>query len=176
MANGKKRKRLIVMARTIDNLGIETYTKYAQDQAQLDEKIITESRFIPYEAEMDVTLPSFASEFDLLLETNRRNSPWADFFAPPYYFEQKKRLFRFQIIPSLGSDEKKESQFDRIKRKVKEDEERHQAHPPESWEEEKDQEDEKKEKEILLRLLSKVNSLEKDLIDINSRRNQYQKG
>lgn len=164
------------MARTIDNLGIETYTRYAQDKAQLDEKIITESRFVPFEAEVDVTLPSFASEFDLLLETNRRNTTWADFFAPPFYFEQKKRLFRYQVLPSLGSDEKKESQFERIKERAKQDEERNKERPPQSWEEERDQQDEKKEKEILLKLLSRVNALEKDLIDINSRRNQYQKG
>ncbi|MES2344532.1 MAG: DUF5399 family protein [Chlamydiota bacterium] len=164
------------MVRTIDDLGIETYTRYAQDKSQLDEKIIQESHFIPFGAEMDVTFPSFSSEFDLLLETNKRNPSWADFFAPPLYFEQKKRLFSFQIIPSLGSDEKKESQLLRIKEKAEQDEEEQKKRPPTSWEEERDAEDKKKEKNILLKLINRVNALEKDLIDINSRRNQYQKG
>lgn len=164
------------MARTIDDLGIENYSRYAQDRAALDEKIIPESRFVPYQAEVDVTIPSYGSEFDQLLETNLRNQTWADFIAPALFHEQKKRLFRFQIIPSLGSEEKKESQLQRVKERAAQDEERKQKHPPKSWEEERDYDEEKKEKEILLKLLKKVGELEKDLIDINSRRHQYQKG
>jgi hypothetical protein len=164
------------MVRTIDDLGIETYTRYAQDKSLLDNKIIQESQFIPFGAEMDVTLPSFSSEFDILLETNKKNASWADFFAPPFYFEQKKRLFSFQIIPSLGSDEKKESQLLRIKERAKRDEEQQKERPPTSWEEEREDEEKKKEKTILLKLIDRVNALERDLIDINSRRNQYQKG
>jgi hypothetical protein len=162
--------------RTIDNLGIEIYTKYAQDREILDEKIIQEARLIPVEAEVDVTHPSFASEFDLLLQTNRRNHTWADFFSPPFYHDQKKRLFSFQVLPSLGSDEKKESQIQRIKERAAQDEEKERKHPAQNWEEERDHQEERKEKEILLTLLGRVNGLERDLIDINSRRHQYQKG
>lgn len=164
------------MARTIDDLGMDAYSKYAEDKAATDETLLQESKFAPRGAEKDVTLPSFPSEFDLLLKTNERNQPWAAFFSPTHYHEQKKRVFRFQLIPSLGSEEKQASQQERIKEKAEKDEEHSLSHPATSWEEERDREEEKKEKEILLKLLSRVHILEKDLIDIYSRRNQYQKG
>jgi hypothetical protein len=169
--------------RTIDNLGVDVSTRYAEDQKMFDEKIIKESRGIPIQAQIDVTFPSFSSELEALFEINKRNIFWADFFMPPKYREQKKRLFTYQIIPSLGSEDKKETQSQRIKdviasRKKKMEEETDEQKKKKAlpWEEEKELEEEKKEEKVLLALLEKISSLDKYLVDINSRRSQYQKG
>lgn len=162
------------MARTIDNLGIEISTRYAEDKAQLDEKILREARSIPIQTQIDVTLPSYASEFDLLFDLGKRHITWANFFAPSKYYEQKKRLFTEQIIPAIGSQDKKELQMEKIKKMRKPqkltEEERMQ------WEEEKEKEEEEKQRKILLRLMDYLASYDNYLIDINSRRSQYQKG
>lgn len=167
--------------RTIDNLGVDVSTRYAEDQKKYDEKIIKEARGIPQQAEIDVTVPSFSSEVEILLGARERNVFWADFYAPPKYHEQKKRLFLHQIIPSLGSEDKKEIQAQRIidlveRDKQKKEEERGKKKPQELWAAQKELESEEREKSILLSLLNRLSLLDKYLVDINSRRSQYQKG
>ena len=172
--------------KTIDNLGPEAYSRYAQDQEELSklELSIKEGRAIPPQTEVDVTVPTYPSEFDLFTEAARRNIFWADFYPPSKYHEQKKRLFTYQIIPSLGSADKQETQTQRItdtvaatrKRKEMAEEEMKAGKKVSAWEEEKELEAEQREKDTLLNLFKRVASLEKDLIDINSRRGQYHKG
>jgi hypothetical protein len=101
-------------SRTIDNLGVDVSTRYAQDQKKYDKKLIKEARGIAPQTTIDVTTPSFSSELDTLLDNEKKNQPWADFEIPLRYNEQKKRLFTHQIIPSLGTIEKKETQSQKI--------------------------------------------------------------
>lgn len=167
--------------RTIDNLGVDVSTRYAEDKKNYDEKIIKEARGIPMQAEIDVTIPSFSSEVETLLGARERDIFWADFYAPPKYNEQKKRLFRHQLIPSLGSEDKKETQSKRLmdvveRAKEKAERDKEKKKQPQIWEEQKELESEEREKKILLNLLNRLSLLDKYLVDINSRRSQYQKG
>lgn len=169
--------------RTIDNLGVEVSTRYAEDQLFLDEKIVKESRTIPSQTTIDVTIPSYSSEVDALVHSEATQHIWANFFAPLKYQEQKGRLFSYQILPSLGSEEKKEVQMQKILAKLKsladkriEEKEKQEQKKRESWLLEKEAEEEEKEKKALTSLFETISLLDKFLIDINSRRSQYQKG
>jgi hypothetical protein len=159
--------------KTIDNLGLGPSIRYAEDQKELDVKILKESKIIPQQAEIDVTVPYFPSEFEALLETQKRNAPWALFYAPLRFSEQKRRLFSHSIIPSLGSEDKNELLIQRVSSRshVKQ-----QYEESIEWQEKREIEDEEREKKILIALLTLVNQLNKVLIDINSRRGQYHKG
>jgi hypothetical protein len=165
--------------RTIDNLGVEASTRYALDQKEKEyaESIIKESR-LPSQAEIDVTTPSFASAFEDLFEMQKRNIPWGDTPAPPKYNEQKKRLFTHQILPSLGSEDKIEAQSERITATVRTTETKVSTGDETrmSWENEREVQEQEKEKKTLLGLFSCKKALDKDLIEINSRRGQYQRG
>ncbi|MFI5334141.1 MAG: DUF5399 family protein [Chlamydiales bacterium] len=168
------------MAKTIDNLGPDASSRYAEDKRLYDEKWVKEARIVPQQAEIDVTLPSFPSEFDLLFETTKRRVSWADFYAPPKFNEQKRRLFTQQMIPSLGSSDKKEALMRRVTEIVEKTKARL-GHTTEekrtlSWDEERELQDEEKEKTRILKLLQKVDFFERAYVDINSFRKQYQKG
>lgn len=172
------------MPRTIDNLGMESSSRYAEDQKRYDASLAKEAAAIPLRTEIDVTSPAFSSEWEKIFGLDTRTILWADFHPPAKYHEQKKRLFTFQIIPSLGSEEKNEAQTEKVsaliplleeKFEKREDKERKKAFTY-AWEEEREKEDEKKEKAILLRLLHCISNLDKHLIEVNSRRGQYQKG
>lgn len=173
--------------RTIDNLGVDVSSRYAEDQKRLDASIMKEARGVGRQAEIDVTIPYNPSEFELLFDTGKRNVPWADFPPPPLYGEQKKRLFTFQVVPSLGSDDKLEAQIERITALIPPEtvkaEEAFQAGEREEqrqkrrkWEDERDKEEKEREKKILIILLQNIENLDKNLVDINSRRGQYQRG
>lgn len=101
--------------RTIDNLGTDVYTRYAEDQQILDKAGALESKDIYSGAVVDVTTPSYPSQFNLLLGLTLMHPAWADFQPPSEYGEKKKILFSSQILPFLGNDDKKEAQVRRIK-------------------------------------------------------------
>jgi len=170
------------MARTIDNLGVDSSTRYAEDQQRLDPNFVKELRRPPVQPQVDVTEAFYSSELDALLETHELALPWATFQAPKGYFEQTKGLFAVQLMSILGSDEKLEAEMERIEanirnlmvnRKKKEDEKEGDVM---KWEAGQEEEDEEKEKESLLSLLQCITLLDRLLSDINGRRNQYQKG
>src|ERR1700722_11811886 len=98
--------------RTIDNLGIETSSRYAKDKSTLDTKLIEESRFLPQRTEVSVVKPYIATEFEEYLSPQL--TLWASFEPPPEYFVYGKPLFSYQLIPSLGGSEKQEADADRL--------------------------------------------------------------
>jgi hypothetical protein len=166
--------------RTIDNLGVEVSTRYAEDKRTLDEALIKEAHAIPVQIEIEVTTPFFPSEIESLLHFQPTGSTWASFFPPAHYFEQRKRLFTYQLIPSMGSEDKKESQALKILAKLRsmteeriKKEEKYQRG---RYEEELALEEEKKEEKILISLLDTIALFDKLIIEINSRRSQYQRG
>jgi hypothetical protein len=163
--------------RTIDNLGVDVSTRYAEDQKILDKTLIKEARTIPAQAEIEVTIPFFPSELEALLRSTPLQSSWASFIPPAMYFEQRKRLFTFQSIPSLGSEDKKESQTQKILAKLQLLEEKQEEKDQKKKREQQHSlEEEEREKKILTVLLQTIANLDKLIIDINSRRSQYQKG
>lgn len=167
--------------RTIDNLGVDVSSRYAEDQKILDDTLVKESQTIPLQAEIDVSSPFYPNEIDEFLHIQPTKITWALFTPPSQYFEQRKKLFTFQLIPSMGSEDKQESQALKILDKLKSMEQK--AHENQEtkdkrqiYEEGLVLEEEEKEKKVLTSLLNTISIFDKLIIEINSRRNQYQKG
>ena len=95
---------------------------------------------------------------------------------------QKMRLFTYQAIPSLGSEEFLSSQMQKIRDKValnKEDrmKRREEGRGAEfAWEDEREEEEEQRESKTLIALLEYVHVLDILMAQINARRSQYSKG
>lgn len=168
--------------KTIDNLGLDTSVRWAKDQQFLDQSLIKESPFISRQTTIDVTSPSYSSKFDTLFQINQRFIPWALLNSPTGYNLQKMRLFTFQTIPSLGSDEFLSAQMQKIKDRVEAQKEarakRREAGQGSEypWEDEKEEEEELRQSKTLVALLEYLQLLDKLMIEINARRSQYQKG
>jgi len=156
--------------RTIDNMGIETSSRYARDKASLDTKLIEESRFIPLKTEVSVVKPYLPTEFEEYL-TFGRLTLWASFGPPPDYLAYAKPLFSYQLIPSLGGYEKQEADTDKLE--ALKDTLNKQGKEGDSQGQEQEEE---RERKILMKLLQTIGKLDRTLILINSRRNQYQRG
>lgn len=161
---------MTVKSRTIDNLGIETSSRYARDKANLDTKLIEESRFIPQKTEVSVVKPYIPTELEEYLAPGKLTL-WASFAPPPDYFAYAKPLFSYQLIPSLGGYEKQEADEDKL--------EALEDTLNKSFKEGKgqqDQHEEERERKTLLGLLKTIGKLDRALTLINARRNQYQRG
>lgn len=169
-------------ARTIDDLGIEASVQWANAQAFLDQSITRESHLISRYTEIDVYTPFYKSEFDLIFETKKRHQQWAAFFAPAGYSTQRMRLFLYQVIPSLGTEDFQLAQMQKIRNKCEDNKKKRAEEKQETnsskyaWEDQRAEEEENKESKTLLALIEYVNTLDKLLIAINSRRSQYSKG
>lgn len=147
---------------TVDNLGVEVSTRYAQDQVDFDRSIITDAR-ASTQAQIDVTSPSQISELDQLLNTDTKVTPWSNFQPPAGFFSQTKGLFTYQICPSMGTDDKQEALIARLEASVASA-----ASIPSS--------DQENQKNKLLQLFQTTGPLDKDLNRANSERNRYHKG
>jgi len=156
------------MARTIDNLGIEISNRYAEDRELFDESYIKDARAVTSQTSVASTLPSHLPEFDLLFDLGRRKASWANFYAPSRYAASRRRLFAEQLIPKLGTPDKQEAQLQRVEAVGEMEKTRHTL--PTAIERVEE------EKQILLKLLGNLHLFDQLLIDINSRRAQYQKG
>ena len=169
------------MARTIDNLGVDSSARYAEDQKKLDPSFVQELRKVPVKPQVDVTQAFFSSELDALLDMHQLAVPWAIFQAPEGYFEQNKGLFTARLIPTIGKEEKLTAEMLRLESAMQNMEtakknEDVKGDDVMKWEEGREVDDEAKEKEALLNLLNCISRLDHLLTDINGRRNQYQKG
>ena len=152
--------------RTIDNLGSDVSERYAKDQ-NIDTSYIKGARTIPSQTEIDVSTPFFPGELDLLLQAQPTHVSWSSLPPPPAYHEQRKRLFSFQITPTIGPEGKWESQAQKALEKL-------QSIPDDPTENTKDFT--LKPKKVFTALVHAINDLNKSIIDINSKRSQYQKG
>lgn len=170
--------------KTIDNLGIDSYVRYAQDQEYLDKELLKDSRLVPSQTEVDVVKPFYSSEYEHMFETTRRNRGWAEFYKPLGYGDKKRSIFTFQILPQLGTEEMFLMQSTKIREKIERDrkknkekqEDRRRKGLPNDFEDDLELQEEEKESQALLSLIENICILDKILIEINSRRNQFQKG
>jgi hypothetical protein len=168
--------------RTVDNLGLDVSTRYAEDQKTLDPSLVKGAREIPSQVEIDVSTPYFPAELIELLGLQPAGISWASFSAPAQYNEQRKRLFTFQMIPSMGSEDKQEAQAQKILTRVqthpvrKEEKEGAPVDKRQEYEARRLVEEEGKEKKVLTELLTIIHKFDKFLMEINAKRNQYQKG
>ena len=159
---------MTVKPRTIDNMGIETSSRYARDKAALDTKLIEDSRFVPLKTEVSVVKPYLPTEFEEYLGPNRLTL-WASFSPPPDYLAYAKPLFSYQLIPSLGGYEKQEADTDKLE--ALED-----ALNKPFKQGQQEQQEEERERKTLVNLLQTIGKLDRTLSLINSRRTQYQRG
>lgn len=162
-----------VKSRTIDNLGLEASVQYAENQKLYDARLMEESRLIPQRTQTPAVKPYIPAEVDQLF-TIGRGASWALFTPPPDFFIYGEALFSYQLVPSLGPQEKQEADAEKLSHleeylskekkrgKKRESEEEHQ--------------EEEKEKETLIAMFQVLGKLDKVLALINSRRNQYQRG
>ena len=157
------------MAKTIDNLGVDISSRYAADREVYEESLIKEARLIPHQTRITATLPSYTSEFDTLFKLGQKRALWVSFCSPPNYHASRRRLFAEQLIPYLGPSDLQESRLERIEAVGKEEKKKKHSLPKEEREVEKEQ-------QILKNLLQRIHLFDQLLIDINSRRAQYQKG
>lgn len=167
---------MTVKPRTIDNLGVESSIRYAKDQEALDTRLIQDSRFIPQKTEVSVVKPYVPAELEQYFAAGKV-ALWAAFSPPPDYLLQGKPLFSYQLIPSLGSYEKQEADSDKLESledALNKPYARKQSR--EGGDQEKEKQEEEKERQILLALLKCIGALDRTLVFINSRRNQYQRG
>jgi len=161
-----------VKPRTIDNLGIEASIRYAQDQKLSESRFFEDSRLISQKTEISVSKPYVPSEFDQLFSVGRTVA-WASFLPPPEYFSFAKPLFSYQLIPSLGGYEKQEADAEKLAA-IEDAIEKHRGSRQGGSEKEKDEEEQ--ERKVIAALLQCIHKLDRTLILINSRRNQYQRG
>lgn len=153
--------------RTIDNMGIDTSSRYARDRASTDTKLIDDSKFIPIKTEVSVLKPYLPTEFEQY-QALHEQTLWASFAPPPDYLAYAKPLFSYQLIPSLGGYEKQEADTDKLE--ALEDT----LNKP--FKEGSQNQEEEKERKTLMHLLQTIGKLDRTLNMINARRNQYQRG
>lgn len=172
----------MVEPKTIDNLGLDSSIRYAEDQAYLDKTLTKESPFISLSTQIDVQQPFYKGEFDTLFQITKRFAPWALLYPPIGYNLQKMRLFTFQAIPSLGTHEFLSAQMQKIRDKVDNNKSARAKRREEgkgaeyAWEDEKEEEEELRQSKTLIALLEYLQEVDTLLTQINSRRNQYSKG
>lgn len=170
-----------MVARTIDNLGYDASERYAQDQKLLDghEKITQDAKVIYTRTSIEVTKPIFQLETDLAFHGSLKNSSWAE-FAPPLGYEEQKRFFTHELLPSFTNPDKTEA----LKKKIlgtadKEDEsgqEQDSSSKKENWQKIKEKEEVEKEKQVLINLLNCILLLDNCIIYMHGKRAQYYKG
>ena len=151
-------------SRTIDNLGVDTSSRYARDKAALDTSIVKESQFIPLKTAVSVVRPYIATEFEEYV-ADTPLTLWASFSPPPDYLSYAKALFTYQTVPSLGDFEQFEKTVAMLE-SLGETLDR----------EDSERKDKEKERRILLNLIRLVSVLDRSLALINAQRNRYQKG
>ncbi len=166
--------------RTIDSLGVDTSTRYAQDQKILDQKLIKEARSIPPQTEIDSTTIFYPSELDQLFSMDQRGIVWGEVDEPPLYAEQTRRIFTSQIVPSLGSEEKREKLTQRIHAIAGKQESESKRAESENydfaWQKAQLKTQRDTEAKKLEEMFATLHLLEKDYSEITSYRSQYQKG
>lgn len=145
--------------KTVSNLPLDVSIRWAEDQKRLEETqpiVGRDAAFASNQAQTETILPFKPSDFDQLFGLAQLHPSWATFEQPPGFLFLRRRIFRSQLMPFLGSDEQQEALMSRIQH-VGEDKD-------------------KQEQERLINLLQLLQRLNKDLIDISTRCKQYQKG
>lgn len=157
--------------RTIDDLGIDAYSRYARDQAIYDKTFSDESNVISKKAAIPVSKPNAPSEFEQHYSVQETAS-WA-FFAPPTHaLSFASSLFTYRMMPSLESADETEDHdpIQALEDALKRKRESKKDHSDE------DIQQEESEKQIITQFLERVKEIDQSIELISSRRNQYQRG
>lgn len=164
------------MPTTIDNIGPENYARWAQVQEKLDRTLLPESKLVSPQAATEVTSPSFASEFNELLGLNRLHPSWAGFTEPAGFTEVKKSIFTSLLLPFMGPSEVRDALLERINQTKFSEEGMESLTPGEAWERKLAEQETEKGKQALKALFACIAPLDRDIIDANNGKTQFQKG
>lgn len=164
---------------TIDNLGIDSSRRYAQDVTQTDTEFFQDSGRVSQQTSVLATSPRI-SEFDELFGTLIRVPSWASFSPPPNFTSHARNLFSYQLIPSLGAQSELDTcielvenyQDDSSRGEVKRQTDQEQSRQDNNQEANEEESDKKK----ILSMLQSVQRLDRILELINSRKGEFQKG
>lgn len=146
---------------TIDRLDIGIYVQYAK-RTQLVEQVqqqysLKEATSIPAQA-LIIDLYPKLSELDLLLGVGTTLAPWAYFFAPKTYSQQRQSIFAFhRVLPSFEEEDTEEKE-------------------KELFEMECEDEEDEKEKGIILKCIKKIKELNSLMKYIGGRIGQFLQG
>ena len=163
--------------RTVDNLPIKTSIQY-EERAKTSEKdydFIKDSKIVEGHVGLDNLNPTLESRTSVLFQLSKRADPWGSIEEPPFYQNQKRRLFEHdQAIPALGSDEQIDAVFHRVEG-IKERVIRSTPQPPgtEPPQEIVDVRNEANAIQSMIKALAFINQAIKD---INGARAGFQKG
>lgn len=151
--------------KTVSDLPIDVSIRWANDQKLLQEAypIIADSKSISQFTQKDVSSPASQSQLDLLLNVDNTSPTWALFSAPAGFFDQRKLLFTSRVLPLFKSEDDINNKIDRIISALDKNE------LEESL-------GEGREQKSLITMLEQLRTINKNLLFIMSRRNQYQKG
>ncbi len=165
-----------MVARTIDNLGYDASERYARDQKLLDghEALTQEAKVIFAKTSIEVMKPVFQLETDQAFQGALKTGVWAD-FPPPLGYEEQKRFFTHELLPSLGSGEKLELLKNKISQ-IGEQKEDNSDNPKQETTKTREEEENEKEKQVLINLLNCLLHLDNCIIYVHAKRAQYHKG
>jgi hypothetical protein len=151
--------------KTVSDLPIDTSIRWANDQKLLEEShpIITDSKSISQFTQKDVSVPAPASHLDVLLDITSTHPTWALFSPPAGFFNQRRRLFTSRVLPLFDSEDLIDDKIQKVTSVL-------------DQEEDKENSRGNQEKEALIKMLRQLIAINKNLLFIMSRRNQYQKG
>lgn len=158
----------------ISDLGIEASIRFAEDQQKLDPKYIIDPAIVRPNAEIDVTIPVYQSEYSQLFRIGTQIS-YATFEMPANFLNQKKRLFTTQLAPSLGPAELHESKIDKV-RSVKIDQLPATNAYDFAWQAERERTDRETEQTKVLDMLETIHLFNRYLLEVKARIGQYKKG
>ncbi len=149
--------------KTVSDLPVDVSIRWANDQKLLEEShpIIADSKFISQFTQKDVSSPANASHLDILMDIDSTHATWALFSPPAGFFNQRRRLFTSRVIPLFDSEDLIDDKIQRVTSVLDEEE----GHPKKN-----------QDKEALIKMLRQLITINKNLLFIMSRRNQYQKG
>ncbi len=167
-------KKIMADFKTIDNLGVEISSRYATAAEDQEASIVKDAGVVSPKTRIDVSRAVYTSAFDTLLGTRQRATQWARIASPKGFANASLRIFTHHLLPDIRTDEFGLLESERI-RAIQDDEEK--KRPKEyDWEEQIEKDEQGKECQVLLTFFDSLQEKDKNLIEINGRRRQYQKG
>ncbi len=147
---------------TIDKLDISVHSSYALRQMLVEgvdaEWRLNQAQAVQSQVQMVTNIPT-PEQLSLIFPTDIYPSVWAYFYAPKYYYSQRRSPFSFsRFLPTLGSSEDQEKLYDDIAETA--------CSSPE----------EEKEKAILLRCFNQIDKINSMLSYIVGRLGQFLQG
>ena len=140
-----------------DMMSPEARTQFEVNQKAYDPTLTKDASLIPPQVQIDVMEAESRSEVDALVDLRRGVTPLAAYQDPPDFSTQKRRCFTENIVPFLSRNVREAKQ------------QKLAALPPGN-------ESENQSKTTLVQLFQGLDTLDKDYVEINSKRLHYMRG